>query len=243
MKSIARLTLAALAAASLGASGAAQAQRYSFEAYPSPHFYLGGSVGAANYGDNTGTTAGWLANAYTSSTNLAAGDYITSVGSQDSSSFGGKVYGGAWFTPYLGVELGYVSLGSIHYSVDSFNSTGSFSVNDSGHVRPSLWYESVLLGVDYGGLKAYGKAGAYQASLDISDNTFDLVGGGYYPYSDTLHNTGAVLGLGLQSQTGYHGAWRLELEDYLNVGPSTSNTVPPWRGNILLLSAGYSFLF
>jgi hypothetical protein len=244
MTRIGRILLASAGFALLGASAGVQAQSYApWTAVAAPRLYLGGSIGAANYADATSTTAGWLNSYYTNNVGLSPGDYITSGARQDSSSFGGKVYGGAWITPFLGVEVGYAWLGSIGWDVDSVNTTGSFAVHDRGTVRPSLWYEALLLGVDNGGFKIYGKAGAYQAQTHVDASDYDYNSGAFFSASDNLRNSGALLGVGVSAPTYLRGAWRLELEDYLNVGQSNTSTVPPWRGNVLLLSAGYSFLF
>ena len=245
MKRISCAGRAAAAAALVFAAWDAHAQGapwYGY-AYVRPQFYLGGSIGASVFADSSGTTAAWLNSAYTSSTTLAPGDFIASAGSQDSTAFGAKIYGGAWITPNVGLELGYTYLGSINWTVNSMNTTGSFNVTDTGTVEPWALYEALMLGGNSGGMRIYGKLGAYQAFSDFEATSFDNNTGGSFGASQTVHNSGAVLGLGVTAPFGYRGAWRLEAEDYLNVGETSSNQIPPWRGNVFLLSAGYTFLF
>jgi hypothetical protein len=85
--------------------------------------------------------------------------------------------------------------------------------------------------------------GAYQAWSDFNASSFNNNNGGSFGASETFRNTGAMLGLGLMAPAGWRGAWRIELEDYLNVGQDNTTDIPPWRGNVLQLTAGYSFLF
>jgi len=219
------------------------AQDYSYYGYRGPQFFIGGSIGASIFADNSNSTANWLNSAYASTTTLAAGDYISSSGSQDRTSFGASIYGGAWFTPNVGVEVGFASLGSVGWSVDSNNTTGSFSVSDSGTADAHAFYEALLLGFDSAGVRYFGKAGVYEAWMDLNASSFDNNSGGSFDVSQTVHNSGAVLGLGITTMYGPSGALRLEVEDYLNVGQSNTTQIPPWRGNIVLLSAGYTFLF
>lgn len=236
---------AAVAVALLSTAMGAKAQSAPWVAYgyARPQFFLGGSIGASFFADSSGTTTGWLNSAYTSSTPLASGDYIVSAGSQDSTSFGAKVYGGAWITRNIGLELGYTYLGSINWRVDSVNTTGSFNVSDWGTVEPWALYEALLLAGNSGGIRFYGKLGAYEANSNFEATSLDNNSGGSFGASQTIHNSGALLGLGLTAPAGYGGAWRIEVEDYLNVGETSSTQIPPWRGNIVLLSAGYTFLF
>lgn len=223
----------------------AMAQVYGYRPYygGGPQLFVGASLGPTLYSDQSGMTAGWLNSTYNSSTTLAPGDFITSSGSQDRSDFGGKVYAGAWFTPNLGVEVGFASLGQIRWSVYSTNTTGSFSVNDSGHVDPYATYQSLLLGFDAYGVKYFGKLGVYEAQTYLRGNSYDNNSGGYFSVSENASNTGAMFGLGIQVPIGRRLQARLEAEDFVNVGETNSSQLPPWRGNVLLLSGGVSFLF
>jgi len=219
------------------------AQDYVDYGYRGPQYFVGGSIGASIFADNSNSIAGWLNSAYASTTTLSPGDYIASSGSQDRTSLGARLYGGAWFTPNIGLELGLASLGSVGWSVDSNNTAGSFSVSDSGTADAYAFYEALLLGFDNAGLRYFGKAGAYEAWTNLYASSFDNISGGSFSASQTVHNTGAVLGLGITTQYGSLSGLRLEVEDYLNVGQSNTTQIPPWRGNVVLLSAGYTFLF
>ena len=243
MKSIQRRTRQLLLCALAFSPLTVLAQDYGYYGYRGPQFFFGGSIGASIFADNSNSIAGWLNNAYTSTTPLTAGDYISSVGSQDRSSFAGRAYGGAWFTPNIGVEVGFSSLGSVGWTVDSNNTTGSFSITDSGTADAYAFYEALLLGFDNAGLRYFGKAGVYEAWTDLNATSFDNNSGGSFSVSQTVHNSGAVLGLGVTTMRGPLGVLRLEVEDYLNVGQSNTTQIPPWRGNIVLLSAGYTFMF
>jgi len=218
------------------------AQEYGYPGYRGPQYFVGGSIGVSVFADNSNSIAGWLNSAYSSTTALAPGDFISSSGSQDRSSLGARVYGGAWFTPNVGVEVGFASLGSVGWSVDSINTTGSFSVSDSGTADAYAFYEAMLLGFDNAGVRYFGKLGVYEAWTDLNATSFDNNSGGSFSASQTVHNTGAVLGLGLTTLYGPFNGLRLEVEDYLNVGQSSTTQIPPWRGNIVMLSAGYTFL-
>lgn len=211
--------------------------------YSRPRPFFGGSIGASVLSDNSSATAGWLNSAYNATTPLAAGDFIVSSGSQDHVGFGAKLYGGAWITPNLGFEIGVATLGSARWSVYSTNTTGSFSVSDSGTVEPYVLYESLLVGVDSGNARFFGKVGAYQASTDLNASSVDNNTGGYFNASETVHNTGAMFGLGMTTLYGPFSALRVEVEDFLNVGDNSTTTIPPWKGSIVLVSVGYSFLF
>jgi len=219
------------------------AQDYGYYGYWRPQYFIGGSIGASIFPQNSNVTAGWLNSVYASTTALAPGDYISSSGSQDRTSLGARIYGGAWFTPNVGVEIGIASLGSVGWSVDSNSASGSFSVSDSGSADPYAFYQALLLGFDNAGVRYFGKAGVYEAWTDLNASSVDNNSGGSFSASQTVHNSGAVLGLGITTMYAPNGALRLELEDFLNVGQSNTTQIPPWRGNIVLLSAGYTFLF
>jgi len=219
------------------------AQDEGYYGYRGPQFFAGGSIGASIFADNSGTTAAWLNTAYSTTTPLAPGDYIASAGSQDRTSFGARLYGGAWFTQNIGFEVGVASLGSVGWSVDSNNTTGSFSVSDSGTANVYALYQALLLGFDNAGVRYFGKAGVYEAWTDLNASSFDNNSGGSFSASQTLQNTGAVVGLGITTPFGRQSALRLEVEDYINVGQSNTTQIPPWRDNIVLLTAGYTFLF
>jgi len=219
------------------------AQEYGDPDFRGPRYFVGGSIGVSVFADNGNSIAGWLNSAYSSTTMLATGDYISSSGSQDRSSVGARAYGGAWFTPNIGIEVGFASLGSVGWSVDSSNTTGSFSVSDAGTADAYALYEAVLLGFDNAGVRYFGKLGVYEAWTDLNASSFDNNSGGGFSASQTVYNTGAVLGLGVTTMHGPFSGLRLEVEDYLNVGQSNTAQVPPWRGNIVMLSAGYTFVF
>jgi len=207
-------------------------------------YYLGGSIGAALYPDRTGSTAGGLDSMYTAMTSLNSGDYITSVTRQDEGAFGAKIYAGAWITPNVGLEAGWATLGNIGWSGFSANTTGSFSASSSGTVAPHAWYEAVLVGFDNYGMRFFAKGGLYEASTNLQASSFNYSNGAAYGPSQSVHNTNGLVGLGIHAGTG-HTAVRLELEDFINVGASSSPgpQIPPWRGSVLLISAGVAYLF
>lgn len=223
---------------------AARAQAMSlYGGYP-VRFYLGASAGGSVFDDHSDRSAAWLNTLYNSTTTLAPGDFISSYGWQHTGDVGAKLYAGAWLTPNVGIEGGYAWLGSVRWHVDSFNTTGSFSVMDTGKVRPAAWYEALLLGFDAGGIRYYAKGGAYEASTHITDYAFDdYTGALFFAGEEKVHNTGALVGLGLTSEIWPHNAWRLEVEDFLNAGSNLTSQVPPWKGNILLFTVGYTYVF
>jgi hypothetical protein len=248
MKPVPRFVPHLLAAALVCCPWAANAQGYS-DYFPSgsyrSQFYLGGAIGASFYPDQTGATAGWFDNAYTATTSLSSGDFITTLSGQDATAFGAKVYGGAWITPHVALEAGWASLGRIGWATYSSNTTGSFSVNNSGNVAPHAWYEAVLLGTDWYGIRYFVKGGAYEASTDLEAFGFNDNTGAAFGGSQTFHNTGGLAGLGIHVGRG-HVAMRLEVEDFINVGPGSmpvTSAIPPWHGSIVLLSAGVAYLF
>lgn len=208
-------------------------------------FYVGGSVGATVFADRRGETAGWLESRYASTTSLSPGDYIVTFSRQDGGDIGGKIYAGAWITPNIAAEVGWATLGRINWSAYSTNSTGSFSTGDSGSVAPHAWYEAVLLGLDAYGVRYFVKGGAYEASTDMQASSFNYSNGAAYGPSTSVHNTGGLVGVGIH--TGYHHtAFRLEVEDFLNVGTANmplTQSMPPWRGSVWLISAGVAYMF
>jgi hypothetical protein len=233
-----------LAAALATLSHSAMAQRYGYyDDYSGPQFFVGGSIGPSFFSDQSGNTASWLNSNYVSTTSLSAGDYIVSYGNQDHTELGGKVYGGAWFTPNVGAEIGYASLGRVRWWVNSNNSTGAFSVSDTGTVEPWALYESLLAGFNSYGIKYFAKAGAYEASTRLRASDFDNNSFSSFRVAQTVDNTGPMFGLGLSTPFGRHSALRVEVEDFVNVGDSSTTNLPPWRGNIVLLTAGYSYVF
>jgi hypothetical protein len=245
---LARHLALALAIALAGMPWAASAQSSGLFAWNGNYhsqLYLGGSIGASIYSDQRDSTAGFYNASYAASTPLASGDYIATFSHQETSAFGGKVYGGAWITPNIGIEAGWASLGWVRWNAFSTNTSGSFAVGAYGSVAPHAWYESVLFGVDSYGLRYFLKAGAYEASTDLEANSYNLNTGSSYGPSQAVHNTGALVGLGIHS--GYHHiAYRLEVEEFINVGQASmplGSNIPPWRGNIVLLSAGVAYLF
>jgi hypothetical protein len=181
---------------------------------------------------------------YTAMTSLNSGDYSASITRQDQGAFAAKIYGGAWITPNLGIEAGWASLGSVGWSGYSTNLSGSFSVGSSGTVVPHAWYESFLVGFDRYGMRCFAKGGLYEASTNLQASSFNYNTGAGYGPSQSVHNANGLVGLGIHSGFG-HTAVRLELEDFINVGASSSPRpqIPPWRGNIVLLSAGVAYLF
>lgn len=210
-----------------------------------PKFLLGGSMGASAFSYQRAATAGWLTSAYTATTPLGLGDYISTFAGQDRVAFGAKLYAGTWVTSNVGFEAGFASLGRIGWAAYSANTTGSFFVRDSGTVAPHAWYESVLLGFDRYGMRYFVKAGAYEASTDLEVGSFNGNTGAVYSESEAVHNTGALVGLGIYTAYG-HTALRLEVEDFMRVGQSSmplTSQMPPWRGSIVLVSAGVAYLF
>ncbi len=249
MKSLtARIALCVLTLALSGAPSLATAQAagpYSSYYGYRPQYFVGGSIGTSIFPDETGTTAGWLNSTYTAATPLAPGDYIATAATQDYADFGAKAYAGAWITPNVGFEVGFASLGRIGWSAFSTNSTGSFAVGISGTVAPHAWYESLLFGVDTLGFRVFVKAGAYQASTDLEAGSFNYATGFASGGSEAVHNSGALAGLGMVSFFG-RTAIRMEVEDYINVGDSSmppTSPIPPWRGNIVLITIGAAYLF
>ena len=210
-----------------------------------PEFFLGGSIGSSFYPDQRSATANWLNNTYTATTPLSPGDFITTFARQDWADFAAKLYGGTWITPNVGIEAGFASLGRIGWSTFSTNTTGSFAVTNSGRVAPHAWYESLLVGLDSFGIRYFLKGGAYEASTDLESSGFNLNTGAVNGASETVHNSGGLVGLGIYTAY-YHTALRIEVEDFINVGQSSvplTSQIPPWRGSILVISAGAAYRF
>ena len=248
MKPALRIVLPVLAGALMSVPWVAKAQgMWGYPPYPSnrPEFYLGASIGSSFFPDQTNNTASWFNSAYNAMAPQPPGNYIATGTSQDAGYFGAKGYVGSWITPNVGVEVGYTYLGQIGWSSFSSNATGSFAVANSGIITPRAWYESVLLGVNSMGVRVYLKGGAYQASTNIENNGLNLNTGVPGNASQSVTNNGALAGIGI-STTYYHTMVRLEVEDYVNVGVSsmpTTSQIPPWRGSIVLLSAGVGYVF
>jgi len=221
----------------------AQYNPYSVPIDSRSQFYLGASVGSSLPGDYSGRLSDWLSGAYNATTTLAPGDYIATSTSQDRTAFGGRLFGGLWVTPNFGLEAGYTGLGHIHWSARSLDTTGSFDVTDSGSVRPHAWYEAVLIATNRNGLRWFGKVGAYQASTTLEVSSLDNLSGASFGVSESIRNSGTLVGLGVSTPLGGHAALRMEAEDYLGVGRSDTPDIPPWHGNIVLLSVGYVQVF
>jgi len=241
------VALGVLAAVLICIPWAARAQSDGYLSSPVKYrlqYYLGASLGAALYPDQSGATAGGLDSMYTAMTPLGPGDFIASAVAQDQGALGAKIYGGAWITPNVAVEAGWVSLGSIGWSGFSANTTGSFATGSSGSVVPHAWYESVLVGFDSYGLRFFAKGGLYEASTNLQASSFNFNTGAGYGPSQTVRNTNGLVGLGIHTSYG-QTAMRLEIEDFINVGASSSPEplIPPWRGSVLLITAGVAYLF
>jgi len=208
-------------------------------------FLLGGSMGASAFSYQRAATAGWLTSAYTVTTPLAPGDSISTFAGQDRVAFGAKLYAGTWITSNLGFEGGLASLGRIGWSAYSTNTTGSFFARNAGTVAPHAWYESLLLGFESHGMRYFIKAGAYEASTDLEVGSFNDTTGAANSVSEAVHNNGALAGVGIYTAYGHTGL-RLEVEDYMRVGQSSmplTSPMPPWRGSVVLVSAGVAYVF
>jgi len=225
---------------------AAQAQFFGNYYYPSygPQFLLGASIGASIWPDEVGSTAGWLNGAYASAASSTPANPLVTFGRQDQTEFGAKAYGDAWITPNVGLEAGFTWLGRIGWRAYSTNATGSFAVDSSGTVMPHAWYEAVQLGLDSYGVRYFIKGGAYEASTELGGNNYNFNTGAGSGASATVHNTGGLVGVGFFTEYG-HTSLRFEVEDYINLGTSSSPAaqIPPWRGSVVLISAGVAYLF
>jgi hypothetical protein len=246
MQSTARILLRLWAAALVVSPWAARAQSMYYTPPPSgPQFYLGGSIGASVFSDQRGQLSGGLDAINSATAALGAGDAYYTYVHQEQSDFGAKVYGGAWITPNVGVEAGYTYLGRIRWSAFTTDLNGYAAVAGQGEVQPHAWYEAVLLGVKNYGVRYFVKGGAYEAATDQQAGSFSLNTGAAYGPSTTSHNAGGLAGVGLSSTYG-HFAYRLEVEDYIDVGPGSlppSGQIPAWRGSVVLVSAGVAYMF
>lgn len=210
----------------------------------SPQFLLGVSIGASVSSDESGSTADWLNSSYASAASSTPTNPLVTFARQDQTVFGAKAYGDAWITPNVGLEAGFTWLGRIGWHAYSTNATTSFAVDSSGTVTPHAWYEAVLLGLDSYGVRYFVKGGAYEASTDLEGNNYNLNTGAGSGVSASVRNSGGLVGIGFFTEYG-HTSLRFEVEDYINLGTSSSPAaqVPPWRGSVVLISAGVAYLF
>jgi len=237
-----RLSAAALIASPLAAS--AQSMMY-YTPVASPQFYLGASLGGSVFSDQRDQLRGGLDSINGATTPLGTGDAYYSYAHQEESDIGGKLYGGAWITPNVGVEAGYAYLGRIRWSAFTSDVNGNVGVASQGSVQPHAWYGALLLGIHNYGVRYFIKGGAYEATTDQQAGSINLGTGAAYGPSTSSHNAGGLAGIGLSSGYGHLG-FRLEVEDFINVGPGSlpgSVQIPPWRGSIVLISAGVAYLF
>lgn len=138
--------------------------------------YVGGSLGTSRY---NGPDVGGL--------------------STDSSSNGGKLYGGYGFTPNFGVEAGYADLGKAQSAAGDVRGHGIF-VDAVGTVPLSE------------GLSALGRVGLFNGKAKSSFGTSD---------SGTNYKVGLGLQYDFNKQTGIRGEWERYRFDALGTKANT----------------------
>lgn len=192
--------------------------------------FVGVSVGSASYPDFVTSDTTSVVNAV-----AAANPGITIVGNgvQDKSGSGTKLFGGTWISDNLGAEVGYVDFGKPTETITTTGVTTTWKAS----VTASAFYGALLGGVKVGdGTRIFGKLGLYSSSATFKGS---VVGpGGTAGISQSVSNTGTMLGIGSSFQITKDIGLRLEYESYGKVKINDYS-----EADIGMLSVGLAYTF
>jgi OmpA-OmpF porin, OOP family len=182
----------------MGTAGAVLLFSFSAAGAQDTGFYLGASIGQADYRSN-------------------CTEFTTSCDTKDTA---WRVAGGYQFNRYLAVELGYADLGGPKTSTSQTFSGGSFEGNTDSKV--TAWdLSAVALFPLVQRLFGYGRAAIYRAEVEGTAN-FTTTGSATVitPASGSISetNTGVILGIGLRYELLPSLALRAEWQRYFEVG-------------------------
>jgi opacity protein-like surface antigen len=127
--------------------------------------------------------------------------------------FGGRLYAGWSFNPYLGIEGGYTQFANNKYSASASYDDGfgdSISVSGDGKVKTNAWDVVGKVSLPFGsfnpalsGLSVYAKGGAAYVTADASgdvtasETIFGVTSTASQNFSGTAHDWEPVVGAGI----------------------------------------------
>jgi OOP family OmpA-OmpF porin len=192
--------------------------------------FVGVSLGAASYPDFVTSDTTSVVNAVAAAN---PGTPIFGVGVQDKSGSGTKLFGGTWISDNLGAEVGYVDFGKPSETI----TTTGVATTWKASVTASAFYGALLGGGKVNdGTRIFGKLGLYSSSATF---TVSVVGpGGTAGISQSVSNTGTMLGIGSSFQITQNIGLRLEYESYGKVKINDYS-----EADIGLLSVGLAYMF
>lgn len=183
--------------------------------------YIGGNLGATRSDFENGDVNRYLANR----------GFTVNSSSDDTSSTGGKLFGGYQFSPYFAVEGGYFDLGKFDYRANT-TPAGSFNVNN--RIR-GLNLDLVGTAPLTDRFSVFGRIGAAYAQNRASFASTGLVPA--YTGNTRTNDTNLKVGLGLQYAITEALAVRAELERYRVSDPIRN------RGHVDMASVGLVYRF
>lgn len=171
--------------------------------------FVGVSLGVATYPDfvtsDTTAVVNYVANAN-------PGFTIRGTGVQDASSNTFNLFGGAWINENAGVEVGYINFGKPGETI----TTTGVATTWTADVTSTAFYGAALLGMKASDkTRLYAKLGGYQASTAV---TYKVTGpGGSAGTSQSVSNSGGVIGIGSSFQLSDSVGMRVEYEQFSQV--------------------------
>ena len=190
MQSKKPLALAAATIAGLVAALPSPAQQRTMPSAPAAYLGVGAGVGYMNWNDNdfNGVASGL------NSAGLGGGG-LTQSTSRDTTDFGGKVFAGYRFNPYIGVEGSYVGFSTLKYNYE-FQQAGAPAGNGTMSYKAYSWNLAVVPRLPLQqGLFLQGKLGA---AFTTAENDFNLTAGTFTQQgSDKRTRTNVLAGAGL----------------------------------------------
>lgn len=190
-------------------------------------FFAGGDLGLVLYPDfvtNIDSTYGAQANV------------LTSTSTQQYSSLGFDIRGGAWFNNHIGAELGYDNLGSIS-GTTTITSWPAFAVGVSNWTYKADAFHVAALA---GSKKIFARVGLQQNNTTAEGNY--AFGGG--SFSRKASSVGVLLGVGSNIQLGSHVALQISLNYFDNVKfVDMTNFNNDLSKGLLRLSFGAAYTF
>jgi len=201
---------AAIIAAAMAGTAAAQGTRPAPQAQPFKPFYIGGGAGWAKLDLDTAD--------FPNSGTIDLGGTVGTVAfnsTRDEDSFGWKAFAGWRFNQYLAIEGGYVDLGraNVQYTVPGLTGQADLKVTDSAWTLAAVG--SFPVGHNFSVLGKLGVAWHYtKTSANVS------VPGASAGASQSDHRAGFLWGLGAAYDFNPNFGVRVEYENFGTAGES-----------------------
>ena len=172
MQSTKHIGLAVAAIAGLITALPSPAQQRAIPSAPGFYFGLAAGVGYASFNNNDfDNVASGLNGA-----SVGGGGLTQNISSRETSDFGGKVFGGYRFNPYIGVEGSYTGFSRMDIDYQ-FQQAGTPTTTGSMRYNVYSWNVAVVPRLpfpEHGGLFLQGKLGA---AFTTVENSFNLTAG------------------------------------------------------------------